>query len=112
MGLGSDRRPNRFEQKEAEADFIGRDQGAEDRKEPFLQQIQPTLGCRQQRGAFALAFEQRRGLFVLGQLLHVQPLLFGQTSLVKLNRQDQPDQSRCQELPDDRRDGEEGAPAT
>jgi hypothetical protein len=70
----------------------------------------PPLGRRKQRSLLTL-LEDGGGTAVLGQLAHVELFLLGETALVELHRQDQPDQSRRQKLPPNGRDGEKSAPA-
>ena len=111
LGLDIARPTGALEQVEADADLIGGDQRGKDRDEPLLQDLQPPLGGREQRRGLAF-LEDGGGTFLPGQLVHVELFLLGETALVELHGQDQPDQGRRQDLPAHGGDGEESAPAT
>ena len=102
--------PQTLEQVKTDADLVGGDQGGKQGNEPLLQDLQPPLGRREQRPLLAF-LEDGGGTALLGQLAHVELFLLGETALVELHRQDQPDQGRRQNLPPNGGDGEKSAPA-
>jgi hypothetical protein len=94
-----------LEQIQPDADLIARDQGGENGNEPLLQGLQPSLGDCEQGRLLALGLKDRRGILLPGQLAHVQLFLLGETALMELRGENQPDQGCRQNLPRHRRDG-------